>query len=102
MAEYYPVYGYKKYYKDGENDGTITGTILLLNSAPNILVVDVDNKGATTSDRQQLCDELIKTFVPTDTSNVYIERTANYGLHIILTNDLNMTDVSKNRWCNIY
>lgn len=52
MTEYYPVYGYKKYYKDGENDGTITGTILLLNSAPNILVVDVDNKGTTTSDRQ--------------------------------------------------
>ena len=51
MAEYYPVYGYKKYYKDGENVGTITCTILLLNSAPNILVVDVDNKGTTASDR---------------------------------------------------
>lgn len=49
-----------------------------------------------------MCDELIKQFVPPDTSDVYIERTANYGLHILLINDLDMSNVSKNRWCNVY
>ena len=42
-------------------------------------------------------------FVPKDTENVYIERTGNYGLHIILVNDLDLTNTQdKNRWCSIY
>lgn len=41
--------------------------------------------------------------MPKDTENVYIERTGNYGLHIILVNDLDLTDaVVKNRWGSIY
>ena len=44
MTQYFPVYGHKKYYRDGENNGVVTGTILLLNSIPKLLVIDVDNK----------------------------------------------------------
>lgn len=44
MTQYFPAYGYKKYYRDGENSGVITGTVLLTNSIPKIFVIDVDNK----------------------------------------------------------
>lgn len=40
--------------------------------------------------------------MPKDANNIYIERTTNYGLHILLVNDLDITDVSKNRWCDVY
>lgn len=29
-------------------------------------------------------------FVPSDSSKIYVETTANYGLHIFLKNDLDM------------
>ena len=40
--------------------------------------------------------------MPKDANNIYIERTANYGLHILLVNDLDITDVStkKNEFRN--
>lgn len=47
---YYSLYGYKKYYKDGETGGSLTGTALLSNMVPELVIIDVDNKGKTVNE----------------------------------------------------
>lgn len=68
------------------------------------IVVDVDNK-VQPEDKDTIANyenNIKKLFVPENTDNVYIEMTGNYGLHIILKNDLDLTGVQKNRWTDIY
>lgn len=68
------------------------------------VVVDVDNK-VQPEDKDTIENyenNIKKLFVPENTDNVYIEMTGNYGLHIILKNDLDLSGVVKNRWTDIY
>lgn len=51
---YYSLYGYKKYYKDGETGGSLTGTALLSNMVPELVIIDVDNKGKTVNEQQSI------------------------------------------------
>lgn len=68
------------------------------------VVVDVDNKSSEKEDKEAIAnyEKNIKPFVPENTDNVYVEMTGNYGIHIILKNDLDLTGVPKNRWVDVY
>lgn len=72
------------------------------------IIVDVDNK--TSEDKAKndedadevkmanFKDNIENFFIPKNTDNVYIEMTGNYGLHIILKNDLDLSGIQKNRF----
>ena len=55
-----------------------------------------------TRSQKKFENNIKKLFVPENTDNVYIEMTGNYGLHIILKNDLDVTGLDKNRYLKIY
>ena len=68
------------------------------------IVVDIDNKEQP-EDKDTIPNyenNIKKLFVPENTDNVYIEMTGNYGLHIILKNDLDVSGLDKNRFTKIY
>lgn len=68
------------------------------------IVVDVDNE-APDNDEDKIANfenNIKKLFVPENTDNVYIEMTGNYGLHIILKNDLDLSGIENNRLTKIY
>ena len=68
------------------------------------VIIDVDNK-VQTEDKDTIANfenNIKKFFVPENTDNVYIEMTGNYGLHIILKNDLDLSGLVKNRFIEIY
>ena len=54
------------------------------------------------TDKENNFTQLLTSFIPADTTKLYAERTGNKGLHIFLINDLNITEVSKHRWVNVY
>lgn len=69
------------------------------------VVVDIDNKSAEKEEDEKIIanfENLKKIFVPENTDNIYVEMTGNYGIHIILKNDLDLTGVPKNRWLDMY
>lgn len=79
------------------------------------IVVDVDNKPPEDKDKDNKASDdndkaiianyennIKKLFVPENTDNVYVERTGNYGIHIILKNDLDVSGLEKNRFTKIY
>ena len=68
------------------------------------IVVDVDNE-APEEDKDKIANfenNIKKLFVPENTDNVYVEMTGNYGIHIILKNDLDLSGIEKNRFTKIY
>lgn len=54
------------------------------------IVVDVDNE-ALEDKKANFENNIKKLFVPENTDNVYVEMTGNYGIHIILKNDLDVS-----------
>lgn len=67
------------------------------------IVVDVDNEAPEDKDKIANFENNIKKFfVPENTDNVYVEMTGNYGIHIILKNDLDLSGIEKNRLTKIY
>ena len=63
------------------------------------VVVDVDNEAPEDKDKiANFENNIKKLFVPENTDNVYIEMTGNYGIHIILKNDLDLSGLDKNRF----
>ena len=64
-------------------------------------VVDVDNE-ASEDKIANFENNIKKLFVPENTDNVYVEMTGNYGIHIILKNDLDLSGIEKNRFTKIY
>ena len=68
------------------------------------IVIDIDNEEQP-EDKDTIPNyenNIKKLFVPENTDNVYIEMTGNYGLHIILKNDLDVSGLDKNRFTKIY
>ena len=65
------------------------------------VVVDVDNE-APEDEIANFENNIKKLFVPENTDNVYIEMTGNYGIHIILKNDLDLSGIETNRFTKIY
>lgn len=65
------------------------------------IVVDVDNE-APEDKIANFENNIKKLFVPENTDNVYVEMTGNYGIHIILKNDLDLSGLEKNRFTKIY
>ena len=65
------------------------------------IVVDVDNE-APEDKIANFENNIKKLFVPENTDNVYVEMTGNYGIHIILKNDLDLSGIEKNRLTKIY
>ena len=68
------------------------------------VIIDVDNE-VQPEDKYTIPNfekNIKKLFVPENTDNVYIEMTGNYGLHIILKNDLDLSGLEKNRFTKIY
>ena len=69
------------------------------------IVVDVDNEAPDDNDKDKIANfenNIKKLFVPENTDNVYIEMTGNYGIHIILKNDLDLSGIETNRFIKIY
>ena len=66
------------------------------------IVVDVDNEAPEDKKEAYFENNIKKLFVPENTDNVYIERTGNYGIHIILKNDLDVSGLEENRFIKIY
>ena len=68
------------------------------------IIVDVDNevKNEEKDTIANFENNIKKLFVPENTDNVYVEVTGNYGLHIILKNDLDVSGLDKNRFTKIY
>ena len=98
------MYDYKKFNRDGECGGKLTGTIINQATMKDYIVVDVDNE-VQPEDKDTIPNfenNIKKLFVPENTDNVYIEMTGNYGLHIILKNDLDLSGLEKNRFTKIY
>lgn len=98
------MYDYKKHNVDGEYGGKLTGTIINQATMKDYIVVDVDNE-VQPEDKDTIPNyenNIKKLFVPENTDNVYIEMTGNYGLHIILKNDLDVSGLDKNRFTKIY
>ena len=65
------------------------------------IVVDVDNEVPDDNDKDKIANfenNIKKLFVPENTDNVYVEMTGNYGIHIILKNDLDLSGIEKNRF----
>ena len=68
------------------------------------IVVDVDNE-VKTEEKDTIANfenNIKKLFVPENTDNVYVEVTGNYGIHIILKNDLDLSGLELNRFIKIY
>ena len=67
------------------------------------IIVDVDNE-VRTEEKDAIAnfEKIKKLFVPENTDNVYIEVTGNYGIHIILKNDLDVSGLESNRFIKIY
>ena len=66
------------------------------------IVVDVDNEAEGEDKIANFENNIKKLFVPENTDNVYIEMTGNYGIHIILKNDLDLSGIEGNRFIKIY
>lgn len=66
------------------------------------IVVDVDNEAEDEDKIANFENNIKKLFVPENTDNVYVEMTGNYGIHIILKNDLDLSGIDKNRLTKIY
>ena len=69
------------------------------------IVVDVDNEAPDDNIENKIANfenNIKKLFVPENTDNVYIEMTGNYGLHIILKKDLDVSGLEVNRLLKIY
>lgn len=98
------MYDYKKFNVDGEYGRKLTGTIINQATMKDYVIVDVDNE-MQPEDKDTIPNfenNIKKLFVPENTDNVYIEMTGNYGLHIILKNDLDLLGLEKNRYIKIY
>ena len=67
------------------------------------IVVDVDNEASEDKDKiANFENNIKKLFIPENTNNVYVEMTGNYGIHIILKNDLDLSGLESNRFTKIY
>ena len=66
------------------------------------IVVDVDNEAPEEDKITNFENNIKKLFVPENTDNVYVEMTGNYGIHIILKNDLDLSGLESNRLTKIY
>lgn len=66
------------------------------------IVVDVDNEAPEEDKITNFENNIKKLFVPENTDNVYVEMTGNYGIHIILKNDLDLSGLESNRFTKIY
>lgn len=75
---YYILTQYRRQFKLPKNIKTITGTCLDVSSASGLVVIDIQIKNSLAS------SEIMKTFVPQNTSNMYIEAIGENDKYVVL------------------